>query len=261
MKGGYNRYFLEIAFKGAEYCGWQIQKNAPTVQETMQEKLGTLLQEELKLIGCGRTDSRVHAKEFYAHFDTDHTLDGGFVEKANRILPRDIWVKQLHKPSVERAHARFDAVERTYEYWICTNRNPFYIDLATYYFHSLDLEAMNDACRCLIQYEDFETFSKINRNLKHYKCQVHTAYWEEVDDHLVKFSISANRFVRGMVRLIVATLIKVGNGKITADDFERRLAQRDRSLATDAAPPDGLYLAKIKYPDGLLEAFQNYRFW
>ena len=233
MAAQLKRYFLQIAYKGANYSGWQIQKNAPTVQETMQEKFGKLLQEDLKLIGCGRTDSRVHARDFYAHFDSAHELDSNFVEQANRILPRDIWVKNLLVPSNEKAHARFDAFQREYEYWICTNRNPFYIDLATYYFHSLDLGQMNDACNCLMNYEDFETFSKINRNLKHYKCQVYDAQWEQMDDHLLKFTISANRFVRGMVRLLVATLVKVGNGKMSPEDFEYRLAQRDRDLSSD----------------------------
>ncbi len=253
MQSRKNRYFLELAFNGAKYSGWQIQRNSPTIQETLQDSIGTILQEETKLIGCGRTDARVHAKEFYAHFDTDHTLDNNFAEKANRILPRDIWVKNLLRPTSPKAHARFDAYHRTYEYWLCTNRNPFYLDLATYYFHHVDLDRMNQASGYLKKYEDYETFSKINPNLKHYKCQVYDAWWEEVDDHLFKFTISANRFVRSMVRLIVATLIRVGNGRMNIAEFEDILAARDRSLSADAAPPDGLYLSQVLYPNGLLQ--------
>jgi len=252
MESRQNRYFLELAFKGAKYSGWQIQKNAPTIQETLQDALGTILREGIKLIGCGRTDSRVHAREFFAHFDTDHTLDGLFAEKLNRLLPRDIWVKKIWQPESPRAHARFDAYHRTYEYWICTNRDPFYLDLATYYFHQLDLDRMNHACRYLFKYEDFETFSKINPNLKHYKCQVYEAVWEQVDDHLFKFTVSANRFVRSMVRMLTATLIRVGNGKMNVAEFEDILAKRDRSLSADAAPPDGLYLSRVLYPEGFL---------
>ncbi len=256
MKSRQNRYFLKLAFNGSQYSGWQIQKNSPTIQETLQENLGTMLQEETKLIGCGRTDSRVHAKEFYAHFDTNQSLDAHFVEKANRILPRDIWVKNIFKPNRPTAHARFDAYQRTYEYWICTNRNPFYLNLATYYFHPIDIDRMNQACQYLMQFEDFETFSKINPNLKHYKCYVYQANWQQLDDHLFKFTISANRFVRSMVRLLTATLIRVGIYRMNIAEFEDILAQRDRSQSADAAPPDGLYLSHILYPDGLMEALR-----
>ena len=249
MAEGTYRYFLQLAFNGAAYCGWQIQKNAPTVQETLQEGMGTILQELVKLIGCGRTDSRVHAKDFYAHFDTDQILNSSFVEKLNRILPRDIWVKQLFQPSAITNHARFHATQRTYEYWICTTRNPFYLNLATYYHRlPLNVERMNAAAARLLQYEDFETFSKINPNLNHYKCQVHEAFWTQQNQELLKFTIRANRFVRGMVRLIVASLVRVGNGRISPEEFEARLAARDRQQAADAAPPDGLYLAHIQYP-------------
>lgn len=255
MAYGNYRYFLQLAFNGASYCGWQIQHNAPTVQQTLQQDLGTILREPVKLIGCGRTDSRVHAKDFYAHFDTDQVLDASFVEKFNRILPRDIWIKQLFQPAELTNHARFHAKQRTYEYWICTTRNPFYLNLATYYFQQpLDLDAMNEAAAYLTHYEDYETFSKVNPNLSHYKCHVEEAYWTQETPELIRFTIRANRFVRGMVRLIASTLVKVGNGRLSPEDFEARLAARDRQMATDAAPPDGLYLSDIRYPEGMLNS-------
>ncbi len=253
MAKGTYRYFLQLAFNGSAYSGWQIQRHSPTVQQTLQDNMGTLLQEEVKLIGCGRTDARVHAKDFYAHFDTDQALSGEWVEKINRILPRDIWVKQLFKPAAVTNHARFHATQRTYEYWICTTRNPFYLNLATYYHHqALNLDRLNEAATCLTRYEDFETFSKVNPNLSHYKCHVQEAFWTQETPALIKFKIRANRFVRGMVRLVVGTMVKVGNGRLNPEDFADRLAARDRQKAADAAPPDGLYLANIQYPEGML---------
>ena len=254
MAEGTYRYFLQLAFNGAAYCGWQIQHNAPTIQQTLQDNLGTILREPVKLIGCGRTDSRVHAKDFYAHFDTDQQLDTRYVEKLNRILPRDIWVMDLLSPTKITGHARFHATQRSYEYWVCTTRNPFYLNLATYCFQQPpDLDAMNEAAAYLPEYEDYETFSKVNPNLSHYKCQVTEAYWTQETPELIKFTIHSNRFVRGMVRLIVSTLIRVGNGRLTPKDFEARLAARDRQQAADAAPPDGLYLSHIQYPDGFFQ--------
>lgn len=247
-----HRYFLEVMFNGAHYSGWQVQPHSPTIQGTMQEKLSTILQEEVKLIGCGRTDARVHAKQFFAHFDPVQPLDANFVEWANRILPRNIWVKALYEPQ-ERIHARFDAKSRTYEYLICTNRNPFYIDLATYFYRDLDVGLLNDACRILYKYQDFEAFSKVNKDLKHYQCDVYNAQWEQVDDHLFKLTITANRFVRSMVRLLAATMIKVGNGKMSVEEFEEILASRDRNRTPDAAPPDGLYLSEVQYDEGMLQ--------
>lgn len=253
MAYGTYRYFLQLAFNGAAYSGWQIQRNAPTIQQTLQEGMGTILREPVKLIGCGRTDTGVHAKDFYAHFDTDQALQPQFPEKLNRLLPRDIWVKELYQPTAITNHARFHATQRTYEYWLCTTRNPFYLNLATYYHRQpLDLDRMNEAAAYLTQYEDFETFSKVNPNLSHYKCQIPEAFWTWETNELLKFTIRANRFVRGMVRLIVASLVKVGNGRLNPEDFEARLAARDRQQAADAAPPDGLYLADIQYPPGML---------
>lgn len=238
-------------FNGANYSGWQVQPHTPTIQGTIEEKLSTILQEAIKLIGCGRTDARVHAKQFFAHFDPIQSLDANFPEWANRVLPRDIWAKALYQPR-ERIHARFDARERTYEYLICTNRNPFYINLATYCYQDLDIDRLNETCPILYQYEDYQAFSKINKDLKHYHCQVHEALWEQIDDHLFKFTITANRFVRSMVRLLVATMIKVGNGKMSLTEFEEVLAAKDRDRTADAAPPDGLYLSNVTYDEEVL---------
>lgn len=246
------RYFLNIAFRGAVYHGWQRQKNHVTVQQVMEDRLSTLLQEKMKVIGCGRTDSRVHAKNYYLHFDTSHDLENRFLRKLNSLLPGDIWAKEIFAAKHKELSARFDAISRTYEYWICTIKDPFYIDLATYFYQPMDLELMNRACGYLMKFEHFESFSKLNKDLNNYRCEVYEASWDRRTGELLCFRITANRFVRSMVRLIVGTMADLGTGKISLEEFRKTLEKRDRKLSGKAAPPDGLYLTDVEYPGDAL---------
>ncbi len=248
-----NRIFFNIAYNGAYYHGWQKQLNAPAVQDVIDKNFRKVLQENIRTIGCGRTDTGVHAKNFYFHFDTEQDFEPTFLEKANHILPRSIWVKSMLEPTQDDAHSRYSAQKRTYDYYICTSRNPFYLNTATYYHHAVDLDLMNQGCQILMEYENFETFSKLNKELTHYKCQLHEAYWEQVNHELIRFRITANRFIRRMVRMIVITLIYLGSGKVSLDHLRYMIESRNRNLVKGSAPPDGLYLAEVTYPDDLLK--------
>ncbi len=243
------RYFIELAYNGQAYHGWQVQPGDSTVQETIEEALGTLLGEKVGVIGCGRTDSGVHASQFYLHFDTAKEVDKEKLKYSlNSFLPDDIAIFRIRRVK-EDAHARFDAFSRTYEYRILEGKNPFMIgtvlQLRTL---GLDLEKMNEAAAMLMEYDDFQCFSRSKTDVKTYICQVEEAYWKKEGELLV-FHITANRFLRNMVRAIVGTLMEIGRGRREVADFRRIIEGRDRKEAGPSAKAEGLYLTNVRYPE------------
>lgn len=241
------RYFLEFAYNGTEYLGWQAQPDATnTVQETLQTALSTLLRTEVPITGAGRTDTGVHARQMFAHFDFADAFDTeNLAYRLNSLLPKDIAVFRII-PLHDEAHARFDAKKRTYEYHIHTQKDVFAENLSWYYFRQLDVEKMNEAAQILFRYEDFECFSKTNTDVKTFICHISRADWQ-VDGERLIFTVSADRFLRNMVRAIVGTLIQVGLGKASLEDFEQIILGKDRSKAGFSVPARGLYLTKVEY--------------
>jgi tRNA pseudouridine38-40 synthase len=249
------RYFLEIAYNGKNYNGWQIQPNAPSIQETLTNALSTILRKELHIVGAGRTDAGVHASQLFVHFDVDQELDEELVQKLNSFLPDDIVVKNLFSVDDE-AHARFDAISRSYEYRILLGRDPFMLDTTwQLYYQQLDVEMMNNAAAELLNHTNFKSFSKSKTDVKTYNCKVTQAKWI-LDNNLLTFHISADRFLRNMVRAIVGTLIEVGLGKKTVEDFREIIESEDRSKAGFSVPPQGLFLVKVAYPEKILKNYK-----
>ena len=237
---------------GKHYHGWQKQPNAKTVQETLEDALSKLLREPIALMGAGRTDTGVHAKKMVAHFDRSKISDlTDLTYRLNAFLPEDIAVEKLVTVPNE-AHARFDAIERTYEYWIVQHKNPFYTDAAYFYKYPLDVEKMNAAATLLLSYSDFECFSKSNTDVKTYRCHVKKASWAQKNERLV-FTITADRFLRNMVRAIVGTLLEVGEGKKDLSDVKTILKSGDRGKAGPSVPAKGLYLIAVNYPKTIVE--------
>jgi len=251
-----NRYFIHFTFNGTHYHGWQMQENTiQTVQQVMQEKLGLLLHEKIDLTGCGRTDTGVHAREFYAHFDSEksdlHDEKHQWVYKMNRCLPKDIGVFSL-LPVKEDASARFSAFARTYFYNIHQKPDPFLNEISWFLYGPLDLEKMNVAAQKIAETTDFESFVKVNNNHKHYICKVHEASWKK-EGHQVVFTIRANRFLRNMVRALVGTMVDVGSGKTSLEDLEKIIHSGSRKQAGVSVPAQGLHLARIEYPKAIFK--------
>lgn len=241
------RYFLEIAFRGTHYHGWQLQPGAATVQGKMEEALAVLLGVEIRCVGCGRTDAGVHAHQFYLHFDTDKELNREeMVYRLNGMLDRDIAVADCLEVA-DDAHARFDATERTYRYFIHQKKNPFLNDRSTFVVGDLDVEKMNEVASMMTEMKDFKAFAKVNTDVKHHLCDLHHAGWTRTEDQLV-FEISANRFLRNMVRAVVGTMLEVGLGKISRDEFVAIVENRDRRNAGKSVDARGLFLHQVKYP-------------
>ena len=242
-----NRYFIKLAYNGAAYHGWQIQDNARTVQQELNEKLSLMLNAEINLTGCGRTDTGVHAREFYAHFDVEQPLElpGELAFRMNAFLPGDIVVYDVFEVPPD-FHARFDARSRTYKYYISRQKDPFMAGQSYYYHAPLEVEKMKEACAFLFQYIDFTSFSKLHTQTKTNNCNIVEAYWEETDNMLV-FTIRADRFLRNMVRAIVGTLLEVGKGKLEVIDMKRIIEAKDRSQAGFSVPAEGLFLEHIDY--------------
>ena len=254
------RYFIELAYKGTPFCGWQLQPDRPTVQGELEQALGILLCEPVRLTGAGRTDTGVHALYFVAHFDTErdhlHT-DALLIKKLNGLISREIVVYRIISVPPD-AHARFDAVSRTYYFRIATKKNPFTIDLAYHFDRPLDIAKMNEAATILQEYKDFTSFSKLHGNAVTNLCDIMQAYWmDDSGNNELKFVITANRFLRNMVRAIVGTMIEIGLGKCTPDDIRRIIMAKDRGEAGTSAPPQGLYLAGIEYPEKLFVTFNS----
>ncbi|WP_448519512.1 tRNA pseudouridine(38-40) synthase TruA [Rhodoflexus sp.] len=245
------RYFLEIAYKGTNYHGWQAQENTTsTVQGELNRALGFILrQSAVETIGSGRTDTGVHCKSQYVHFDAEKAIEdiSKFIYSLNRCLPPDILVKNC-LPVRPEANARFSALSRAYEYHITREKDPFSKDLSYQFAYILDVEAMNRAAAILLAYDDFQSFSKVKTDVKTFRCNIFYAFWEATQTGYI-FRIKADRFLRGMVRAIVGSLIDVGLGKSTADDFRSMIEVKDRTKAGRAVPPHGLFLCEVSYPD------------
>lgn len=242
------RYLLEIAYKGTHFSGWQKQPNAKTIQEEIEKALHTLLQKPVAITGSGRTDTGVHAEMQIAHFDTEYILDEYFYKhKCNGLLPYDIAIKRMI-PVKDDFHARFDAIARKYEYRIVQEKNPFLRNLS-YFFPNrvLDLDKMNEAGAVLKAYQDFECFSKVNTDVNTFVCQIYESYWQNRNGVLV-YTIKADRFLRGMVRAIVGTMLEIGQGKASIDTLKEIIQSKDRQKAYRAVPAEGLFLHQVEYP-------------
>ncbi len=247
------RFFIQLSYNGTAYSGWQIQKNSPnTVQQVVNEMLSRLLNEPITVTGCGRTDTGVHAREYFAHFDTSREdlieNEGHWILKFNHALPKDIAIQRIIKVD-EKANARYNAVKRTYEYIITKRKNPFEIDKAYFLYGKLDVEMMNKAAALLFAHSDFSAFAKSNTQNKTNICTLYKAEWVEREDVIV-FTISANRFLRDMVRAIVGTTLEVGRGRMSLERFQEIINSKTRSEAGLSAPACGLYLIKIEYKEG-----------
>ncbi|MCK5101376.1 MAG: tRNA pseudouridine(38-40) synthase TruA, partial [Cyclobacteriaceae bacterium] len=241
------RYFFEISYKGTNYHGWQIQQNAISIQQVIQEKLKQLANDDIEITGSGRTDTGVHAKQQFFQVDFKNEIKGeDFKYHLNAILPKDILVRSIRKVKPE-AHVRFDATSRSYEYMIIPHKDPFKLNEAYIYYRSLDLEKLNAASNILIGKHTFKSFSKVKTQVNNFNCEVYSAYWQQ-DGECVVFHIEANRFLRGMVRAIVGTLLMVNEGKIEIEGVHEILVSKDRSKAGRSVPSEGLYLSKINYP-------------
>lgn len=244
------RYFIELSYNGRAYHGWQNQPNAISVQEVLEDALSTLLKEKITIVGAGRTDSGVHAKQMYAHFNSVNKFSlEKLIYKLNSFLPNDIAVQDVFNVNDE-AHARFDAISREYKYKISLLKNVFSFNNSYYFKQELDVNKMNEAAKILFEYDDFECFSKSNTDVKTYNCKILKAEWIYESNDLV-FTIKADRFLRNMVRAIVGTLINVGIGKINVDQLHDIIKSKNRSQAGASVPGHALYLEKIEYPKNI----------
>jgi len=246
-----NRYFIYLGYNGKNFCGWQIQPNGITVQQSIEKALATLLRQPVPIVGAGRTDAGVHARLMVAHFDwVEPITDLAFLtEKLNRLLPKDIAVYRI-VPVRKEAHARFDAISRTYRYYITTKKDPFNYELVYKIPGTLDFSMMNEACKVLFEYIDFTSFSKLHTDVKTNNCRIMYANWEKEKEVWV-FTIQADRFLRNMVRAIVGTLIEVGRGKLSIEGFREVIQLKDRGKAGTSAPGHALFLEDIIYPNDI----------
>ncbi len=251
------RYFMRLAFNGTPFFGWQIQPKDISVQEVIENALTLLLmrpdedgqRQRIAITGCGRTDTGVHARDFTAHFDYTEELDENrriqLVNKLNSFLPKEIVIFNI-VPVADDAHARFDALDRTYRYYVNIRKDAFNFPYAHRVFEKLNVDKMNEAASLLLKNEDFTSFSKVHTQVNNMRCHVTHAQWVERDGQLV-FEITANRFLRNMVRAIVGTLLLVGKGKLSVQDFQDIIEQKDRCKAGDSAPAHALFLEKVRY--------------
>ena len=241
------RYFIELSYKGTNYHGWQIQPNAITVQGELEKAFSTILRKEIQLVGSGRTDAGVHARQQFAHLNIDNVVDvDKLLFKVNRFINHDILIKRIMCVDQE-IHARFTAESRAYKYYITQHRDPFQRDLSYLFHHPIDIDKMNEAAAYLIENTDFESFSKVHTDVATFLCTVTEAHWYYEGEQLI-FYIKANRFLRGMVRAIVGTLLEVGLGRIESRTFKQSIEAKDRKKAGRAAPPEGLFLVEVNYP-------------
>ena len=257
------RYFITLSYDGTRYHGWQIQPNSDTIQQRLQEALSTLLRQPIEVVGAGRTDTGVHAKMMVAHFDLDPTqpplkgeeslfspfkgeLERVLTYKLNKLLSKDIAVQKV-EPVADDMHARFSATSRTYHYYIHTFKDPFLSAYSWQIPFALDFNKMNEAAKVLLEYKDFTSFSKVNTDTKTNLCDLKEAYWEEVAAGQWRLTITANRFLRNMVRAIVGTLVEVGRGRISIEEMRRIIEAKDRCQAGESVPAKGLFLVNIKY--------------
>ncbi len=247
------RYFIELSYNGQNYHGWQKQSNAVSIQETLEKALTLLLGDEILVVGCGRTDTGVHASQFFLHFDTDKKIDNKELHyKLNAFLPNDIVIDKILLVSND-SHARFSAIYRSYEYRIHLGKNPFLND-TTWQIQdqNIDIVKMNIAAKVLYDYENFKCFSRSKTDVKTYNCTITEAKWEK-EDKLLIFYITANRFLRNMVRAIVGTLLDVGQGKMSIEDFKKIIESKDRTQAGASVKAKGLFLTKVGYPKNIVK--------
>jgi tRNA pseudouridine38-40 synthase len=245
------RYFVQLAFNGTPFVGWQIQPNGDSIQSILQQNMTLLFKENIELTGCGRTDSGVHAKNFYAHFEiekeiTQQNLDY-LTNKLNSFLPKEIVIYSIFQVSND-LHARFSAIDRTYRYYVDVSKDPFTFQTAYRVYEPLDVKAMNEAAQYLLQIQDFTSFSKLHTQVNNNNCTVTFAQWIQIDHQLV-FTITANRFLRNMVRAIVGTLLLVGKGKITFEQFQEIILEKNRSKAGTSVPAHALFLENVRYDE------------
>ncbi|MBP6385110.1 MAG: tRNA pseudouridine(38-40) synthase TruA [Pseudarcicella sp.] len=242
------RYFISFSYKGTAYNGWQIQENAVTVQQVIQEAMSKILKNPIALTGSSRTDAFVHAKHQIAHFESETEIaqTKNIVYRLNSLLPKDITIFDIWLVA-DNYHCRFEAIFRRYEYHISRCKNPFATDLSYHFEIDLDLNKMNLACEILLKHTDFEAFSKVKTEVYTFDCTITKAIWEYKNKDLLVFTIQANRFLRGMVRTIVGTLLDVGTGKLNVEDFEKIIISKSRKKAGRSVPAHGLYLMEVGY--------------
>jgi tRNA pseudouridine38-40 synthase len=246
-----NRYFMQLAYNGTRYHGWQIQPNARSVQEVITNAFHVIWKYEINLVGCGRTDTGVHARDYYAHFELDDIKSQPELDemafRLNRYLDEDIVILKIY-PVEPDLHARFSAVSRTYKYNIHTRKDPFVNESSWFVPQELNVEMMNEGAKLLMHHEDFTSFSKLHTEVKSNVCHLTHAAWVRQDHQLV-FTITADRFLRNMVRSIVGTLVDLGQEKISIEDLKLIIEGKDRSMAGESVPAKGLFLAKVKFPE------------
>lgn len=244
------RYFIELSYNGTRYSGWQKQPTSPSVQQTVEKALSTILRIPTEIVGCGRTDTGVHAQQYFLHFDFSSEFPPSFIARINKYLPPDIAFKRMLEVA-PNAHARFDATHRAYEYHISFHKNPFGTNTSYHYPHAkkIDQEALQEAAQLLLKYDAFFPFCKSNSDAKTMNCRLHRCEWviDESKGQMV-FYIGANRFLRGMVRLIVGMCLNVAIGKLKLETVRRALDQQTRLERSLSAPPQALYLTDIRYP-------------
>ncbi|MCM8569073.1 tRNA pseudouridine(38-40) synthase TruA [Gramella jeungdoensis] len=244
------RYFIELSYFGKAYHGWQNQPNSISVQEVLEENLSKVLRKSAEIVGAGRTDAGVHAKQMFAHFDHNEVLDEALLKyKLNSMLPKDIAIADIFKVR-EDAHARFDAISRSYEYHIVQEKDAFEQDFAWLLRQKIDLKKMNEAASILKAYTNFKCFSRSRTDVKTYNCRIEQAEWKKEDNKLV-FHITADRFLRNMVRAIVGTLIEIGQNKYPVSQMHKIIESEDRGEAGASVPAHGLYLTRIIYPENI----------
>ncbi len=243
------RYFVRLSYKGTHYHGWQSQPNAITVQEELEKAFSLMLGSEIAITGAGRTDAGVHARNYIAHFELERKLEeqeiAKLIYRLNSYLPKAIAIHDIYALA-DDMHARFSAKERTYKYFINPEKDPFSTDRSWYVHHKLDMDMMNLACQILQEYDDFESFAKLHSDNKTNICNIINAGWES-DGTLLVFTITADRFLRNMVRSIVGTMVNIGTGRTSLEDFRKIIESKDRSKAGRSAPAQGLFLVGIKY--------------
>ncbi len=245
-----NRYFIEVSYRGTRYSGFQVQENAHTVQAELQKAMELVFRKKFVLTGSSRTDAGVHALQNYFHFDEESELQQKQVYNLNAVLPNDLAVKRLIRMNTD-AHSRFDAISREYRYHIYTRKDPFLHDRAYFFPYNIDVEAMQTAAGILQEYSDFTSFSKRNTQVKTFICALYESRWEQTPEGYCYY-VKGNRFLRGMVRGLTATMLKVGRGRLDLNVFRSIIEGRDCTLAQFAVPPHGLFLEKVNYPEGYL---------
>ncbi|HPI10199.1 MAG TPA: tRNA pseudouridine(38-40) synthase TruA [Catalimonadaceae bacterium] len=242
------RYFIEISYNGANYSGWQSQTNAPSVQETLQTTARKVFKQEIEIVGSSRTDAGVHALRQIAQLDFEPSEElTQCVFRWNMALPDDIAVRQIREVKSD-TQCRFDAIYRSYQYIITRKKDPFYEGRSLFWYGALDLDSMEKCCQMILDAHDFQAFSKVHTAVNHFECDIQVANWQ-TDGHLLLFNIKANRFLRGMVRALVGTMMEVGKGRKNLEDFAAILNGKDRKKAGENAPACGLFLVEVGYPE------------